>query len=109
MTRDISTDYDRWAGGGHAAAFSPDSPFGGDHVAVRSGRIDPGRLELHQAVERQLAQSGGGDYGDSAAGGERGGYGGGSGGRPSGGGGATRPQRGGWDAPKGDLDDDIPF
>ncbi len=49
--------------------------------------------------------------GDFAGGGERGGYSGG-GGRPAGGGGsggAARPQRGGWDAPKGDLDDDIPF
>ncbi|UFN50365.1 single-stranded DNA-binding protein [Roseomonas sp. OT10] len=50
-----------------------------------------------------------GGYGGGArsGGGERGGFGGGSGG------GASRPARGGggggWDAPKGDLDDDIPF
>jgi hypothetical protein len=41
-----------------AAAFAPDSPYGGDHEMVRTGRIDPGRLELHQAVERQLAATG---------------------------------------------------
>lgn len=54
--------------------------------------------------------SGGGGY---EGGGERGGgYGGRSGGGGAGNGGGARPQRGGWDAPKGggsDLDDDIPF
>ncbi|MCR0981395.1 single-stranded DNA-binding protein [Roseomonas populi] len=54
--------------------------------------------------------SGGGGYG------ERGGSsGGGYGGRSSSGGGASKPRSGGgsggggWDAPKADLDDDIPF
>lgn len=61
-THDVSAEYARWAGGGQAAAFSPDSPYGGDHAAVRSGRIDRGRAELHQAVERQLAATGSDDY-----------------------------------------------
>jgi single-strand DNA-binding protein len=60
---------------------------------------------------------GGGFEGGAGGGGGRssgGGYGGGerSGGGSGAGGGASRPQRGGWDAPKGggsDLDDDIPF
>jgi hypothetical protein len=66
MTRDVSDLYDRWAHAGeHAAAFSPDSPYGGDHDMVRSGRLDPGRLELHQAVERQLAATGGTNYGEA--------------------------------------------
>ncbi|SHJ47652.1 single-strand DNA-binding protein [Roseomonas rosea] len=55
---------------------------------------------------------GGGFSGDRA---ERGGSSssGGFGGRPSGGAGASKPRSGGggggWDAPKADLDDDIPF
>ena len=48
---------------------------------------------------------GGGGYGGGRAGGDRGGAGGGGGARPARGGGGG----GGWDAPKGDLDDDIPF
>ncbi|MBI0535095.1 single-stranded DNA-binding protein [Roseomonas sp. KE2513] len=62
-------------------------------------------------------EAGGGYGGDRA---ERGGYGGGSsgggyGGRGGSSGGASKPARsgggggGGWDAPKADLDDDIPF
>ncbi|HEY8613532.1 MAG TPA: single-stranded DNA-binding protein, partial [Roseomonas sp.] len=54
-------------------------------------------------------------YGGDRGGASGGGYGG--AGRSSGGGGASRPARGGggsgggggWDAPKADLDDDIPF
>jgi hypothetical protein len=61
-TRDVSSEYDQWAHGGQAAAFSPDSPYGGDHLAVRSGKIDPGRAELDRAVQRQLAQTGSDDY-----------------------------------------------
>ncbi|PZR16361.1 MAG: single-stranded DNA-binding protein [Azospirillum brasilense] len=61
---------------------------------------------------------GGGGFGGGgrSGGGDRGGFGGGSqGGSPPGGGsGGRSPSRGGgggggWDAPKGDLDDDIPF
>ncbi len=51
------------------------------------------------------------DAGERPAGGRQGGGFGDRGGS-SAGGGAARPQRGGWDAPKGggsDLDDDIPF
>jgi single-strand DNA-binding protein len=51
------------------------------------------------------------DAGERPAGGRQGG-GFGERGGSSAGGGAARPQRGGWDAPKGggsDLDDDIPF
>jgi hypothetical protein len=62
MTRDVSAEYDRWVGGGQAAPFAPDSPYGGDAEAVRSGRIDPGRAELDRAVQRQLAQTGSDDY-----------------------------------------------
>ncbi|WP_159350789.1 single-stranded DNA-binding protein [Roseomonas harenae] len=63
------------------------------------------------------SQGGGGDEAGGGYGGERGGssgggYGGGN--RPSAGGGASKPRGGaggggGWDAPKADLDDDIPF
>jgi single-strand DNA-binding protein len=63
------------------------------------------------------SQGGGGDETGGGYGGERGGssgggYGGGN--RPSAGGGASKPRGGaggggGWDAPKADLDDDIPF
>ena len=68
------------------------------------------RGELTLLGGRNQGGGEGGDFGDGErGGGERSGYGGGSGGRPSGGGGAARPQRAGWDAPKGDLDDDIPF
>ncbi|UPG71498.1 single-stranded DNA-binding protein [Roseomonas gilardii subsp. gilardii] len=55
---------------------------------------------------------GGGGFGGGgrSGGGDRGGFGGGS---PGGGAGGRSPSRGGggggWDAPKGDLDDDIPF
>jgi single-strand DNA-binding protein len=63
-------------------------------------------------------QGGGGDEAGGGYGGERGGssgagYGGGN--RSSAGGGASKPRGGGagggggWDAPKADLDDDIPF
>ncbi|WP_160000738.1 single-stranded DNA-binding protein [Roseomonas sp. 18066] len=61
------------------------------------------------------ASSGGGGGGGRSSSSGGGGYGGGerSGGASSGGnGGSSRPQRGGWDAPKtggSDLDDDIPF
>jgi single-strand DNA-binding protein len=64
------------------------------------------------------SQGGGGDEAGGGYGGERGGssgggYGGGN--RSSAGGGASKPRGGGagggggWDAPKADLDDDIPF
>lgn len=61
---------------------------------------------------------GGGGFGGGgrSGGGDRGGFGGGSqgGSSPGGGSGGRSPSRGsggggGWDAPKGDLDDDIPF
>ena len=61
-TRDLSDEYTRWAHGDEGAAFSPSSPYGGDHYVVRSGQLDPGRWELHAAVERQLAQTGSDDY-----------------------------------------------
>ena len=65
-------------------------------------------------------EAGGGYGGDRGErGGDRGGFGGGSsgggyGGRGGSSGGASKPARsggggGGWDAPKADLDDDIPF
>lgn len=63
MTRDVSDQYQGWAqGGAESAAFGSDSPYGGDHEAVRSGRIDPGRWELHQHVEAELAATGSTDY-----------------------------------------------
>ncbi|WBV41616.1 single-stranded DNA-binding protein [Pseudoroseomonas cervicalis] len=72
--------------------------------------------------ELTLLDGRGGEGGGMGGGGSEGGGGYGGGGRSSGGygggernggsGGSGRPQRGGWDAPKGggsDLDDDIPF
>lgn len=60
--------------------------------------------------ELTLLDSRGGEGGGERGGRSSGGLGGG-GERSGGGGGSSRPQRGGWDAPKGgsDLDDDIPF
>lgn len=63
--------------------------------------------------ELTLLDSRGGEGGASEGGERSGGFGGRSGGERSGGAAASpRPQRGGWDTPKGggsDLDDDIPF
>ncbi|MBP0443925.1 single-stranded DNA-binding protein [Roseomonas sp. SSH11] len=77
------------------------------------------RGELALIGGRNQAGGGGGDEGGYGGGGgdrgERGGSsGGGYGGRSSGGAGASKPRSGGgggggWDAPKADLDDDIPF
>ncbi|MDQ1079118.1 single-stranded DNA-binding protein [Pseudoroseomonas cervicalis] len=75
--------------------------FGGE-LTLLDGRGEGGGMGGGGGSE------GGGGYGGGGR--SSGGYGGGE--RNGGSGGGGRPQRGGWDAPKGggsDLDDDIPF
>ena len=63
MTRDVS-DRLRPLGARRPgrAAFAADSPYGGDHARRPSGRIDPGRAELDQAVSASSRTTGGDDY-----------------------------------------------
>ncbi|MFT8244574.1 single-stranded DNA-binding protein [Roseomonas sp. BN140053] len=83
--------------------------FGGE-LTLLGGRGD--RAEGGEGAGGFSGGGGGERGGFSGGGGDRGGRGGGGfggGNRGGSSGGASRPQSGGWDAPKGDLDDDIPF
>jgi len=82
-------------------------------LSLIGGRGGSGGGEEGGGYERSSGGGGGGFGGDRGGSSGGGGY----GGRPSGGAGASKPRGGssggggggGWDAPKSDLDDDIPF
>jgi hypothetical protein len=55
-TRDVSHAHHEQQRAG--TVFGPGTGYGGDVIALSSGRVDAGRLELHERVEAEMAASG---------------------------------------------------